>query len=382
MLQWISMTLRAVTAHVATMAGIGLPVLVPAAPASALLMPAAPAPAAAALVATAWVAEARAADAGPQRVCRIGDRRLTELSGLVATASGYVVVNDGSDDPAARKIFYLNGKCAVTRTVSYPSRPRDTEDMGLAADGTLWVADIGDNGENRTTVALWRLAPGAKKPQLFRLSYPDGPHDAEALLLDPGGTPIVVTKTIATAGVYVPASPLRAGKVTPLRRAGSVSLPVTTTSNPFSFPGRLVVTGGAVSPDDRHAVLRTYADAFEFDVSGGDVIGAITEGKPRQIALPDEPQGESVTYTADGTALLTVSEGTDPWLLRYGLPSRPAISKSPSASPSPSHSRSPSPTAAATARNVGFPAGALITGGVLLLAAGALLGVLILRRRR
>jgi len=48
-----------------------------------------------------------------QRVCRIGEKHMTELSGMVATAGGFVVVNDGSDDPAARKIFYLNGRCAL-----------------------------------------------------------------------------------------------------------------------------------------------------------------------------------------------------------------------------------------------------------------------------
>ncbi|WP_433382136.1 hypothetical protein ACQPZX_18375 [Actinoplanes sp. CA-142083] len=332
--------------------------------------------------------------AGPQRECRVEDRRMTELSGLVATESGYVVVNDGSDDPAARKIFYLDKKCQVTRTVSYPSRPRDTEDMGLAPDGTLWVADIGDNDANRDTVGLWRLPPGAKKPELFRLSYPDGAHDAEALLITPAGTPIVVTKTVAEAGVYEPVGALRAGRTTALKRLASVTLPITTTSNPFSFAGGLVITGGAVSPDGRHAVLRTYADAFEFDVVGGDVAGAITKGDPRQIPLPNEPQGESVAYTPDGTAILTISEvsrqpaGTAADLLRYAISGRPAPPPTTSL-PSPSSkpaSRAPSRAATTQARQETaedrLPAGALITGGVLVLAAAALVGLLIARRSR
>jgi len=156
-----------------------------------------------------------------QRVCRIGEKHMTELSGMVATASGFVVVNDGSDDPAARKIFYLNGRCALTRTVSFPSRPRDTEDMGQTPDGTLWVADIGDNDRNRPTVGLWKLPKGSSHPQLYRLSYPDGPHDAEALLFNGDGTPVVVTKTVGTAGIYEPASNLHAGKTTALRKVPS-----------------------------------------------------------------------------------------------------------------------------------------------------------------
>ena len=143
-------------------------------------------------------------------------------------------------DKAGRRIFFLNTRCEVTRTASYPSRPRDTEDLALAKDGTLWVGDIGDNNENRDTIGLWRLAPGAKSAKLQRLTYPDGAHNAEALLLTQTDSPIIVTKTVGSASVYV----LDAGSTTRLRRAGYVTVPVTTTSNPFSLPGRLTITGG------------------------------------------------------------------------------------------------------------------------------------------
>jgi len=332
---------------------------------------------------------APAAAAERRRVCQVRDGRLTELSGLAATGSGYVVVNDGSDLASHRKIFYLDASCAVVRTVSYPSRPRDTEDLGIARDGTLWVADIGDNDAERGTVALWRLAPGAKAPVLYRLSYPDGPHDAEALLLAPSGTPIIVTKTVGAGGVYVPVGPLAAGRATPLRRVGEVALPVTTTSNPFSFAGRLVITGGAVSPDGRFAVLRTYADAFEFDVSGGDVVAAVTTGRPRPVALPDEPQGESVAYTADGTALLTVSEGSDPAILRYPRPDRPAVAPPPatSAPPGPPSSAGPSPSASAAVAAAGndrnlLSSGAVAAAAILVAGALALIASVATRRRR
>ncbi|GAA4608514.1 hypothetical protein BJY16_006879 [Actinoplanes octamycinicus] len=281
---------------------------------------------------------AAAVAAGP--VCQVDDKRLDEISGLVATSDGYVVVNDSADEASHRKIFYLKRDCSLKRTVNYPSRPRDTEDLQLGRDGTLWVADIGDNGENRDTIALWKLAPGSSKPKLFRLSYPDGAHDAEALLLAADGSPIVVTKTPGAAGVYVADGALRSGGTTPLRAAGSVTVPMTTTSNPFSLPGHLVITGAASSPDGSRVVLRTYADAFEYDVAGGDVVKAITTGTPRQIALPDEPQGESVAYSADGTALLTISEGAKPVLFRHALPSAPAAS-SPAPSPSPSAAGEP-----------------------------------------
>ena len=326
----------------------------------------------------------------PEAVCRVGDERLVEISGMAAENNGYVVVNDGADDPAGRRIFFLNRGCKVVRTVAYPSQPQDTEDLARGADGTLWVGDIGDNGQNRDTVGVWRLAPGARAPKLFRLSYPDGAHDAEALLVAADGTPVVVTKDPLTAGVYVPDGPLRDGQTTTLRRAGSFRIPLSGTDNPFGFRGRLVVTGGSVSPDGRRAVLRTYADAFEVDVpvdgSAENLVRAITEGSPRTVALPDEPQGESITYTADGRALLTLSEVTgeadDVPLLRYPLPegSAPAATTKPAAAASATAPSRP-PAAAGPARESRIPAGGVVAGIGLAVAAAAI-GLLVARRRR
>ncbi|WP_285474884.1 hypothetical protein [Actinoplanes sp. NBRC 101535] len=322
----------------------------------------------------------------PQPVCRVDDDRLREISGMVATSSGYILVNDGADDPAARRIFYLSKKCKVTKTVAYPSRPRDTEDMALAADGTLWVGDIGDNGKNRETIAVWRLAPGAKSPKLFRLTYPDGPHDAEAMIALPDGTPVVITKDAGRAGLYRPDGKLSATRSTPMRHVGDFDVPGTTTANPYSFVGRLVVTGAATSADGRRVVIRTYADAFEFDVPDGDPIRAITSDTPREIPLPDEPQGESVAYSPDGESLLTISEsqeGAPSDLLAYPLPASDSASPSPSAgvaAASPTAGKA-APQATTATSTTGVPAGALVAGGVLL-AAAALLGTAVSRRRR
>ncbi|MFI5933367.1 hypothetical protein [Actinoplanes sp. NPDC051494] len=330
-------------------------------------------------LATMIAAGALAAPAPAQPVCTVADPRAAEISGLVAFPDGgYAVMNDGSDDPDRRKIFFLNGRCEVTRSVAYPSRPRDTEDMARAPDGTLWIADIGDNSGSRETIGLWRLAPGARKPKLYRMSYPDGAHDAEALLLAPDGTPIVVTKGVGAAGVYVPGKKLKTGRTTPLDRAGAVTLPISDTSNPYGLAGRLVITGGAVSPDGSRAVLRTYADAFEFGVTGGDVLGAITTGSPRRVALPDEPQGESIAYSADGSALLTVSEGRKPPLLRYPV-AAPAPTASPSAPP-PSTAASPSSAAAPLVSSEPADRGMLLTAVLLLLFVGAPIGLLAYRR--
>ncbi|MEQ4299902.1 hypothetical protein ABNF97_00695 [Plantactinospora sp. B6F1] len=339
-----------------------------------------PAGGAAARPAAGQVAAAARAAAGTP-VCTVDDERLVEISGLAATDDGYVVVNDSSDLESRRRIFFLDRDCAVTRTVRYPSRPRDTEDLVRAPDGTIWIGDVGDNNRVRETVAFWKLAPGARSPVLYRVSYPDGAHDAEALLLSADGTPIIVTKDSGTPGLYAPVRELRAGQTTPLRRVGEVTLPRSTTSNPFSIFGRLLVTGGAVAPDGTRVVLRTYADALEFDVTDGDVVRAVTEGTPRVVPLPDEPQGEAITYDPDGTALLTLSEkaetesAADPVLLRYPIPDRePKQSSSPgtSAGPATQDTRLDRDRAAESSRDVTgrFVGAVTLTLLVLVVAAG------------
>ncbi|WP_430500935.1 hypothetical protein ACQRWP_04475 [Micromonospora trifolii] len=320
-------------------------------------------------------ATAGAAAAGTP-VCQVRDDRLREISGMVATDDGYVVINDGADDEAHRRIFFLDHRCAVARSVSFPSRPRDTEDLAIGRDGTVWVADIGDNDRSRTTVGVWRLAPGAKRPVLHRMTYPDRPHDAEALLLDASGRPLIVTKGgSGTVFLYAPSTALRSDATTPLTALGQVTVPSTTTSNPFSFLGRGVITGAASAPDGRRVVLRSYADAFEYDVPDGDVVRALTTGTPRITPLPDEPQGESITYSRDGRSLLTVSEsagqpaGTRSTILRY-----PATASTATAAPP---TRSDDPVAPTAVR----PAAGEVGGGggrtwPLALGAGTLLVLL------
>jgi hypothetical protein len=315
-------------------------------------------------------------------VCQIRDDRLRELSGMVATDDGYVVVNDGADDEARRRIFFLDKNCAVARTVSYPSRPRDTEDVAIGRDGTIWVADIGDNDRNRETIALWRLAPGADEPVLYRMTYPDNPHDAEALLVDADGRPLVITKGgSGTVVLYRPTTALKAGATTPLASVGKVVLPPTTTSNPFSFVGRSVVTGAASAPDGRRVALRSYADAFEYDVTGGDVVAALTSGTPRITPLPDEPQGESITYSRDGRSLLTVSESADqpagsrPTILRYPATAAPAGHPAESTTAVPPSAAAASPAAQAAGIG-GAQVWSLAAGAGTLLALLAVAGLL------
>ena len=263
---------------------------------------------------------ATAKAAAGKKVCKITDPALPELSGLVATKNGFLAVNDSSELSSQRRIFFLNDSCDVTRRVDFPTRPRDTEDMVLSPDGKkVWIADIGDNGvranppTNRDAISLWEMpVDGSKAPKIHRLAYPDGDaHDAEALLLNGDGTPIIVTKEISgSAKFYVPAAALKTNNETgvPLKKAGEIELPRTDTAGTaFARLAQGIVTGAAIAPGGGKVVLRTYLDAFEWDVTNGDVLAAL-KAKPRVTGLPNEPFGEAITYSSDGKLFYTVSD--------------------------------------------------------------------------
>ena len=252
-------------------------------------------------------ATTEAADYGaPATQCEIGDPRLPEISGLATAGPSLLAMNDGG---SRAEVFVLDAGCAVGEVRSAPVDPYDPEDLALAADGTLWVADIGDNRLDRGTVALIGLRPDGST-SLTRLSYPDGPHDAEALLLAPDGTPYLVTKEVLGASaVYRPDAPLADGATVPMSKVADLGFTLTgTPGGPVGRAGQLLVTGGAVSADGQRLALRTYTDAYVWPLSGSDVAGAL-RGTPVRVALPEAPQGEAISFAANSRDLLVAGEG-------------------------------------------------------------------------
>jgi hypothetical protein len=269
--------------------------------ASALLLAAAPD------VAAAAPTPATSASAAPTHaLCRLTDSRLPELSGLVMTGDKMLAMNDGGD---RLTVYVLDTRCRVVDIRSAPVDPYDPEDLALGRDGTVWLSDTGDNLAQRPTVALLALRPNGTSA-IYRLTYPDGPHDAEALVLAPDGTPYVVTKEVlGISGVYRPSSALTEGGTVPMVKVGTVRFALTgTPGGPVGRAGQLLVTGGAVSPNGTLLALRTYTDAYLWRLSGSDVPAAL-KAKPARIALPAAPQGEAISFTTDSRQLVVAGEG-------------------------------------------------------------------------
>ncbi|OZD09344.1 hypothetical protein CH275_03885 [Rhodococcus sp. 06-235-1A] len=269
------------------------------------------------VTATAFGGTAFAAPIGTETYCRPADPGLAELSGLTSIDGVlYAIGDSGADD----RVAVLDENCAVERWIDVPVDPYDVEDL-TSYDGSLWLADIGDNQMRRDTVALTRMDPTTGAGELHRLIYPDGAHDAETILIEPGGRPVIVTKELSgVSGVYVPAgdesvTELSSPGPTPLRKVGELAFAATdTVGGPPFVVGSILATGGAVSADGTVAAVRTYTDAYLFHPSDGDIASVLVDpDAPRAVvALPDQPQGEALAFLDDGSLLLASEAGFGP----------------------------------------------------------------------
>jgi hypothetical protein len=261
---------------------------------------------------------------GPLRVRalgRVGAPEATELSGLVVSAAQPGVLwahNDSGDRP---RLFALRTDGSLIASLDVPDAEAvDWEDLAVGPAGDLLVGDLGDNEARRDHVDVYRLPeprvaerPAATAPAArLRLTYPDGPHDAESLLADRRtGEIVIVTKRLSgRSGVYAAKVPPRGtpGSAT-LRHAGDIELGL----------GGLA-TAGDVSADGRTVALRTYTTLFAWRRRPGRSIAAtMTATRPctGQASLGREGQGEALALARDGRSFFTVPEGAAPLLRRY-----------------------------------------------------------------
>lgn len=261
----------------------------------------------------------------PTTLTTIKQKSISESSGLAASRSmpgAYWTHNDSGDGPFIYAFDTRGNSFGIFRVNG--AEARDWEDMAAgpgpqANKSYLYIGDIGDNDEKRDEIVVYRVPepalsattrkftrarPGSTEPaEAIRLRYPDGKHDAEALLVHPttGHIYIVNKVPIANPVVYEATAPFTPGKLVTMRRLGEIRVP-------SIFGG--VITGGSVSPDGRRVALCDYFQGYEIVLPAGSRdFNDIWKQKMIGFDLGKRKQGESITYRLDGKAFLATSEG-------------------------------------------------------------------------
>jgi len=197
---------------------------------------------------------------------------------------------------------------------------RDWEDIAIGpgpdADQTyLYVGEIGDNLGRYDELYLYRFPEPSTveeklevQPEKFVLQYPDGPRDAETLLVDPwNGDVLIVTKRDSSNVLFrIPAEKLKADQTLMLEKV--MELPIT------------MATGGDISADGTQILVKNYWAVYYWTREEGQSLEEAMAEKPVQLPYKPEPQGEAIGFSANGNAYFTLSEKrfrVEPTLYRY-----------------------------------------------------------------
>jgi hypothetical protein len=250
---------------------------------------------------------------------RITNAEITECSGLAVSRRNPGILwlhNDSGDSP---RLF------AVTETGEFrgiwileTARATDWEGLSWGPcgpddpDHCLYVGDIGDNARIRSRIQVYRFreprVPMNGKPareivtkvERFDCQYPNGPRNAETLLVDPQtAIPYIISKEKrGQAEVFRFPASAKDGDTVILEPVGSLPLQR--------------ITGGDISPDSARVILRNYWQAFEYVRLPDASLESAFAQRPCIIICAPERQGESLAIGPSGRTLYTVSEGKKP----------------------------------------------------------------------
>jgi hypothetical protein len=240
----------------------------------------------------------------------IKDPRIKESSGLAASRRHpgvYWTHNDSGYGPQIYAVDGRTGETVATVTLSGIGEPRDVEAISIGPDDQIYVGDIGDNrGGTWPYVWIYRLPePKELKDQTIRatqyvVKYEDGPRDAESMVVHPRtGRVYIIDKNEDGGHLY--------------EGPAELSPSGTNIFRPIA-PVDLWATDAALSPDGTRLAVRGYFGGILYDWNGGRIkrIG--------RLQVPLQAQGESLTYSADGSKLLYGSEGAGSSVVAYDAP--------------------------------------------------------------
>lgn len=244
----------------------------------------------------------------------VAENSLKETSGLATSVAHDGVFYGHNDAGDSSRFFAFARDGADLGTYKLADAQNvDWEDMSQGPCDTgscIFLGDIGDNVGDRLAYTLYRIpepttiGPGEQSLTADRIvfTYPDGPHDAETLLVHPvTGVVTIVTKEGGAAKIFELAPPLTTDRTFVAVDAGRVEP---------SDGGKF--TGGAIRPDGGAIVMRTTRGLFHYAMDPDQSAAEALAGAPCALTTPDEVNGEAVTWLPAGDGILTIGDGENP----------------------------------------------------------------------
>lgn len=238
---------------------------------------------------------------------------LEETSGIAASRKNRDVFWLHNDSGTRSVIYAVNRQArhlGIYEIVG--AQPGDWEDIAVGPGPQsgvdyLYIGNIGDNDAEHVLCYIYRVPeprvlatqPPARVKllgtQTIAVRYPDGPRDAETLMVDPITRDIyIISKREAQVHVYRAPYPQ------------SVAQPITlelVAKLPISW-----VVAGDISSDGREILIKTYDAIYYYRRPSAAPLWHAFAREGIMLPYYLEPQGEAIAWDAEGRGYITVSE--------------------------------------------------------------------------
>ncbi len=260
---------------------------------------------------------------------------IVEASGIVASRKNTRALWTHNDSGGAPEVYLISdrGKTRATYVLA-GVKSRDWEDIAIgpgpvAGETYVYVGDIGDNNAQYPVKTIYRFVePKAdetttvdtiKRVDAIRVMYPDGPRDAETLLVDPFTKDLyIISKRERRVNIYRSAFPQSTDSLNALEKLGQL---------PREQVGILEqLVGGDISTNGKEVLLKSYVQVFYWHREDEQTsLVNLLQTEPRVLSYLPEPQGEAIGFAADSSGYFTLSEkqsGIEPRLYFYARKGR------------------------------------------------------------
>lgn len=200
---------------------------------------------------------------------------------------------------------------------------RNAEDLAVGRCGPdddtpcLFIGDIG-NHVGLADLFIYRIPepdldqlPLRVDAKALRYTYPGEPTDAEALLVDADGRPIIISKAWFddSTGETGPTQVFRGGgEGGTLEHLFDLELPDPESRIFADLVGHVVTAADSIAG---RVIVRTYDEAYEYRAAEPDAdIATFADWPVRRVPAPFQMQSETIAYRLDSCGYLTTSELT------------------------------------------------------------------------
>ncbi|MGZ3749830.1 MAG: hypothetical protein ACXVAU_01050 [Mucilaginibacter sp.] len=265
---------------------------------------------------------------------RLQNKEMDEISGIAASGihNGIYYVHNDSGDTSRFFAITPNGKIKSVIYFKGDSKEElgvhDCEDIAVGpgpvkGKSYVYLGDIGDNKGWYPYITVYRFEEQTSwigKDSTIKANavpihfkYPDGPRDAESLMIDPVEKLIyIVSKRSDSVTVYTSPLDFKANDTVTLTKRCKLYF---NGFKPFKW-----ITAGDISKDGQQVLLKDYVKVYYWKRMNNEPIWKTLLRKPVELPYQQEKQGEAIGFTPDGKGYYTTSEGVFAPIYYYTIP--------------------------------------------------------------